>query len=93
MARTPELLDLLLPTLRADFMLYETAVYSRGPALECPIIAFGGMDDPLVSREALEGWGEQAGGSFQMSIFAGDHFFLRTAETELLQAVGMALAA
>ena len=88
----PELLDLLLPMLRADFTVNETAVYSSEPPLECPITAFGGIEDPLVSREALASWEEQAAGPFQISFFAGDHFFLRTAETQLLQAVEMALS-
>jgi medium-chain acyl-[acyl-carrier-protein] hydrolase len=87
----PELLDLLLPMLRADFMLFETAVYSSEPPLATPITAFGGMMDPLVSREALAAWREQTAGPFRTAFFAGDHFFLRTAETELLKAVEMAL--
>ncbi len=87
----PELLDLLLPIVRADLTVYETAVYSSEPPLACPITAFGGRDDPLVSQEALAAWEEQTAGPFQMSFFAGDHFFLQTAERELLQAVAMAL--
>ncbi len=85
-----ELLDLLLPMVRADFMAYETAVYESEPPLPrtCPIHAFGGVDDPLVSREALAAWQEQTAGTFQLSFFAGDHFFLRTAERELLGVVG-----
>ena len=42
----PELMTLTLPTLRADFTVYETYVYRDGPPLECPISAFGGNDDP-----------------------------------------------
>jgi len=88
----PELLDLLLPLLRADLTVYETAVYSSEPPLELPITAFGGAEDPIVSREALQAWGEQTTGPFQTSFFAGGHFYLRTAEAQLLQAVEMALA-
>jgi medium-chain acyl-[acyl-carrier-protein] hydrolase len=87
----PELLDLLLPTLRADFMVLETAVYRSEPALDCAITAFGGLEDPIVSREALQGWGEQTNGPFKTTFFAGDHFFLRTAEGQLLQAIDTAV--
>ena len=83
----PELLDLLLPLLRADLMVVETAVYRSEPALDCAITAFGGIEDPIVSREALEGWGEQTSGPFNTAFFAGGHFFLRTAEGQLLQAI------
>ncbi len=34
-----ELMGLLMPVVRADFTLYETAVYSSEPPLECPITA------------------------------------------------------
>jgi medium-chain acyl-[acyl-carrier-protein] hydrolase len=88
----PELLDLLLPVVRADLKLVETSVYRSEPPLACAITAFGGIDDPLVSRAALAAWAEQSAESFAISFFAGDHFFLRTAEKELLHAVAMALA-
>lgn len=83
----PELLDLLLPLLRADLMVVETAVYHSEPALDCAITALGGVEDPIVSREALEAWGEQTSGPFKVVFFAGDHFFLRTAEGQVLQAI------
>jgi len=87
----PELLDLLLPLLRADLRVVETVVYHSEPALDCAITAFGGLEDPIVSREALEGWGEQTSGPFKTAFIAGDHFFLRTAEGQLLQAIAGAL--
>ncbi|UCC54021.1 MAG: thioesterase, partial [Anaerolineaceae bacterium] len=83
----PELLELLLPMLRADFMVIETAVYRSEPPLNFPITAFGGIEDPIVSRGALEAWEEQTSGPFNMVFFAGDHFFLRTAEDQLLQTI------
>ncbi len=50
--RLPDAMELLLPTLRADFEAVESYVYnSNEPPLDCPIIAFGGLDDPRVSRE------------------------------------------
>ena len=80
----PELLDLLLPMLRADFAVYETAVYHSETALTVPISVFGGREDPLVSSAALEAWSEQTTVLFEATYFTGDHFFLRTAEKELL---------
>ena len=88
----PELLDLLLPLLRADLKLVETAVYHSEPSLDCAITAFGGIEDPIVSREALQGWGGQTSGPFEMLFFTGDHFFLRTAEGQLLQAIDAVVA-
>src|SRR3954453_3800140 len=41
----PELVELLLPMLRADFELLETYVELPGPRLSCPITALGGNAD------------------------------------------------
>ncbi|MFZ0658333.1 MAG: alpha/beta fold hydrolase [Candidatus Binataceae bacterium] len=79
----PELLDhrefmeLMLPLLRADFAVYETYEYSTEPPLDCPISAFGGMQDRRVSNADLEGWHAQTKASFSLQMFQGDHFFLR----------------
>jgi len=90
-AAQPELMELLLPMLRADFAVYETAVYCSEPPLNIPVSAFGGREDPLVSGDSLEAWSQQTSGPFQMSLFAGDHFYLRTVEQQLLQQIGRIL--
>lgn len=81
-----ELMQLLLPTLRADFAISETYVYRPEPPLDCPITAFGGLQDQEVSRKRLEAWRNQTNAAFSLQMFAGDHFFLHDAEP-LLQAL------
>lgn len=71
-----ELRELLVPILRADFRLCETYTLAAGPPLPCPIVAYGGLDDPEVSREALDGWREHTSAGFVMRLFPGDHFFV-----------------
>jgi medium-chain acyl-[acyl-carrier-protein] hydrolase len=88
----PELLDLLLPMVRADLTLYETAVYEEEPPLDCPITTFGGREDPIVPSPALSAWSAQTTGPFQQILLPGDHFFLRTAEGPLLHAIRTALS-
>lgn len=84
----PELMELLLPTLRADFEAVESHKYiSNGHRLACPIIAFGGVGDPRVSRERLEGWAEQTNGSFKSHYFPGDHFFINTARQSVTASI------
>lgn len=80
-----ELLQLVLPTLRADFQLCQTYEYKSGPPLSCPITAFGGLNDQFVSREDLEQWREQTTGPVQVRMFPGDHFFLHSSQPLLLQ--------
>jgi medium-chain acyl-[acyl-carrier-protein] hydrolase len=80
-----ELMQLLLPVLRADFALCETYTYSREAPFDCPISAFGGLTDPIVSRERLQAWRYQTRAAFSLTMLPGDHFFLHTASSLLLQ--------
>lgn len=87
----PELLSIVLPTLRADCMITETYIYKHEPPLSCPISVFGGLQDPLVKREELEGWREQTSGLFSLRMLDGDHFFLHSSEQVLLLALSREL--
>ena len=80
-----ELLQLMLPALRADCMLTETYTYMKQPPLNCPISVFGGLQDPLVGREHLEAWHEHTSASFSLRMLLGDHFFLHTSQPLLLE--------
>ncbi|QBD78791.1 thioesterase [Ktedonosporobacter rubrisoli] len=86
-----ELMELLSPTLRADFKLYETHAYIAETPLDCPITAFGGEQDATVSRQELMAWNEQTTKAFKLYIFPGDHFFLHGEQERLLQATTQAL--
>lgn len=83
----PELRALLLPLLRADFTLCETYRWRPGPPLACPIVAFGGQDDPEISRQDLAGWREHTRGAFTLRMLPGGHFFVQTARDALLAAL------
>lgn len=48
-----ELMQMLLPTLRADFAVIESYIYAASPPLECPITVFGGLQDVEVSFDQL----------------------------------------
>jgi amino acid adenylation domain-containing protein len=82
-----DLMQLMLPILRADFAVYETYAYSMEPPLNCPISTFGGLQDQRVSRGDLEAWRDQTSGSFSLRMFPGDHFFWNTTQPLLLQAL------
>jgi surfactin synthase thioesterase subunit len=82
-----ELMQLMLPMLRADFTLYDTYVYTPEAPLSCPISAFYGEQDPLVTVREVGAWRDQAGGAFSLRSVPGDHFFLHTALNVLLQAI------
>jgi medium-chain acyl-[acyl-carrier-protein] hydrolase len=86
-----ELMDLRMRTLRADFSLCETYVYSREPPLACAIIGLGGLRDRSVARAELTAWREHTAGAFLLRMFPGDHFFVRSARSLLLCELARAL--
>jgi medium-chain acyl-[acyl-carrier-protein] hydrolase len=81
----PELMQLLLPVLRADFEVVETYAYAPEPPLDLPISVFGGLEDENVDHRHLEGWREHTTASCSVRMMPGDHFFLRPAQADLLR--------
>jgi medium-chain acyl-[acyl-carrier-protein] hydrolase len=86
-----EVMQIMLPVLRTDFAVYETYRYSTEPPLNCPISAFGGLQDHRVNRGDLEAWRDHTGVSFSLTMFPGDHFYLNTTQPALLQALSQEL--
>ncbi len=80
----PELMELMMPLLRADFSINDTyKVEVAEPRLDCPVTAVGGHEDHDVQVRHLEPWKELTRGAFRLQMLAGGHFFL----TENRQAV------
>jgi medium-chain acyl-[acyl-carrier-protein] hydrolase len=80
----PELLELILPTLRADTEMVETYRYAPEPPLDCSITAFGGDSDEETEDGRLEAWGVQTSARFSAHTIPGDHFFIKSNEDFLL---------
>lgn len=87
----PELMDLMLPTLRADFSICDTYEYTEEAPLPCPITAFGGLQDSNISRRKVEAWREQTSAAFTLRMFPGNHFFIHSHETLLLNLLAVQL--
>jgi medium-chain acyl-[acyl-carrier-protein] hydrolase len=87
----PELMEMLLPVLHADFAVCQTYEYYAEPPLACPIVAFGGEQDGECSVAHLELWREQTSWDFRMKTFPGGHFYLLSSETEFLDALSREL--
>jgi surfactin synthase thioesterase subunit len=82
-----ELMELLLPTLRADFEVCETYVLAEREPLDCPIVAFRGERDASVPADALEAWRPLTRGAFRAVAVAAGHFFLASHAAELQRRV------
>lgn len=86
-----ELMEMILPFVRADFKVNETYSYVEDKPLDLPITAFGGVADPHVNRESLEAWSQQTSLNFSVKLFSGDHFYLKQHPLELFQAITQTL--
>ncbi|WP_419249527.1 thioesterase II family protein [Streptomyces griseorubiginosus] len=82
----PELRELLLPALRADYRLIETYRPSDPAPVRAPVSAYIGDSDPGSGQEraSVAAWAElTTAGDFTLRSFPGDHFYLDPCEAEL----------
>jgi surfactin synthase thioesterase subunit len=83
----PELLELFLPVVRADFRLCDDIpVPPLGP-LPCPVHVYAGERDN-IEHEALSAWRNVTERGHSLTFFDGDHFFLRARARELCTLLG-----
>jgi medium-chain acyl-[acyl-carrier-protein] hydrolase len=86
-ASNRELMDLMLPSLRADYRAFEEYRHAVEEPLACPITAFGGTTDSHVSREDLDGWTRHTARGFRLQMFEGGHFFVNDLRPAVVSAV------
>jgi surfactin synthase thioesterase subunit len=72
----PELRDIVLSTLRADFNLIDEYRVPDNCAMRLPITAYAGIDDNNVSLDRIKAWERWSTDGFSCHAFAGDHFYL-----------------
>jgi medium-chain acyl-[acyl-carrier-protein] hydrolase len=82
---------MMLPTLRADFTLCERYPYVEELPLPCDLCVWGGESDPETNVTQLAEWREQTTGKFSLRMFAGDHFFVKTARKAVLRVLAAEL--
>lgn len=80
-----ELMQLLIPILRADFTINETYVCKDELPLNCPFTVFGGLQDKDVDQASLDAWQQHTTASFSLQMLPGDHFFIQTMQALLIQ--------
>jgi surfactin synthase thioesterase subunit len=88
-----DLLRMFLPALRADFTALETYVFHPEPRIDCPLLVYGGRDDPQAAFDQIEGWRRVSNGETRYRLFPGDHFYLGRHRDLLLDALTEDLAA
>jgi len=88
----PELMQMLIPALRADFTMADTYMSALSTPLECPITAFAGVQDPEATPEEVQTWQQYTSSTFSIHLLPGDHFFVNTAKQKLLDILAQSLA-
>lgn len=81
----PDLRELTLPALRADYRLIETYRPERPEPQRAPITAYAGENDPHCPPDGIRAWSELTRpGGFEHRWFPGGHFYLGPSEADLL---------
>ena len=83
----PELVEVLLPVLRADVEMHENYRAGGTEPLLVPITALRGEADELVSREQAEQWAAVTRGPFAYRELPGGHMYLVDEPAQVLGVV------
>lgn len=78
-----EIVELLLPMLRADFSMAENYQHQINSKVYAPIIALGSKGDIWLTPQSISEWSQKTDGSFSSHWFEGGHLYLNQ-ETEPL---------
>jgi len=73
-----ELMELLLPLIRAEFALSERYQYQGNAQFDVPLSIFGGVEDDGVSKERLLSWQQHFSNEGKLHMFPGGHFFVES---------------
>jgi pyochelin biosynthetic protein PchC len=84
----PDLRELLVPAIRADYRIADTYLPSAHPVVDVPVVAYVGDRDPCVSRWQMRAWAEITNAGFDVVVFPGDHFYLKTCADRLTGDIG-----
>ncbi|WP_280719726.1 thioesterase domain-containing protein [Kitasatospora sp. MAP5-34] len=83
----PELREIALATLQADYELIETYRPAAPAPVGCPMVGYVGDQDADCSAEDVRSWAELTTGGFEFHSFPGGHFYLEPHEPELVRHV------
>lgn len=89
-----DLVDLLLPVIRADLtLLADYTARVRPTVLPCPVLALGGSEDKLAGPEWISNWRSTTAARFRHRVLPGDHFFLHAERAEVMAELAAEAAA
>jgi medium-chain acyl-[acyl-carrier-protein] hydrolase len=80
----PQIKDLFIPLLRADFEMVDTYECSPGPPLACPMTVYGGSQDERAPVDSLNPWAMHTTAQCTVRILPGDHFFIQKQSSQFI---------
>ncbi|WP_422377764.1 thioesterase II family protein [Roseibium sp.] len=83
----PELQEVLLPTILADFNLCRRYRLERPIPIGTPLVAVSANLDTIVPAKLMSDWGEYTIGKFQHFELPGDHALIENPPPQLFQAL------
>jgi surfactin synthase thioesterase subunit len=92
---SPELLSIILPILRSDYLLtevYRPTLADLAPKLSLPVDIIGGEEDPDNPPDSLYAWKDVLSGPVDVSLWPGGHFFIQDQRSTLLSHLARRLA-
>ncbi|WP_371618389.1 thioesterase II family protein [Streptomyces sp. NBC_00454] len=72
----PDIQELVLPAVRADFTIVGTYGPRSAVPVGCPVHAWIGDADPSTPAREMEAWGDVAPRGFRLRVLPGGHFYL-----------------
>lgn len=88
----PELLEIFLPVLRADFAMLETYECQAQEPFDFPILCYGGANDKMAPHTNLIAWQMHTRSDCTVNMFPGGHFFLQEYQNLFLKKLASDLA-
>lgn len=83
----PALIDLMLPTIRADLAVVEEYAHRPEPPLPVPIHVLRGSDDVQSTAVGSGSWSELTSAACTVTDLDGDHFFVQRHERRVVSLI------
>lgn len=86
-AQNIELMNVFLPTLRADFFMDEKYINKKTNKIGCPVMGLIGTDDTEMTLDDLKKWGDLTNKNFYYKYIRGKHMFINENRNEVISAI------
>ncbi|GCB45878.1 thioesterase II family protein [Streptomyces sp. NL15-2K] len=83
----PDLREIVLPAIRADFTIVGTYGPRDAAPVDCPVYAYIGDQDPSTSVHDMSDWSDVTTEGFHLDVLPGGHFYLVDHQETLVRTI------